>query len=144
MQQEFIEERMDHRPSAPTARDVVAILFRQWKILLLSFVVILLGIGFSGVLAPKYRAEMKILVRRERVDPMVTSQTNAPQFGRAEVTEAELNSEVELLNSSDLLRKVALAAGLDDQEGGEQEVRIARGVRGLGGRSTSNPCARPM
>ena len=133
MQQEFIEERMDHRPSAPTARDVVAILFRQWKILLLSFVVILLGIGFSGVLTPKYRAEMKILVRRERVDPMVTSQTNAPQFGRAEVTEAELNSEVELLNSSDLLRKVVLAAGLDNQGGGEQEVRTAGAVRGLGG-----------
>src|SRR5271169_6335651 len=133
MQQEFIEERMDHRPSGPTARDVVAIIFRQKKILLLSFVVILLGIALSGVLMPKYRAEMKILVRRERVDPVVTSQSNSLQFAREEVTEAELNSEVELLNSSDLLRKAVLATGLQNQEHGEQEeVRIAKAIRRLG------------
>ena len=133
MQQEFIEERMDHRPSGPTARDVVAIVFRQKKILLLSFVVILLGIALSGVLMPKYRAEMKILVRRERVDPVVTSQPNSLQFAREEVTEAELNSEVELLNSSDLLRKAVLATGLHNQEHGEQEeVRIAKAIRRLG------------
>jgi uncharacterized protein involved in exopolysaccharide biosynthesis len=132
MQQEFIEERMDHRPSGPTTRDVVAMIFRQKKILLLSFVVILLGIALSGVLMPKYRAEMKILVRRERVDPVVTSQSNSLQFAREEVTEAELNSEVELLNSSDLLRKAVLATGLHNQEHGEQEVRIAKAVRRLG------------
>jgi len=134
MQQEFIEERIDHRPSGPTARDVAAIVFRQKKILLLSFVVILLGIAFSGILTRRYRSQMKILVRRERVDAMVTSQTNAPpQFGRAEVTEAELNSEVELLNSSDLLRKVVIAAGLQNEGSGDSEVRIASAVRGLGG-----------
>ncbi len=133
MQQEFIDERIDHRPSGPTARDVAAIIFRQKKILLLSFVVILLGIALSGVLMPKYRAQMKILVRRERVDPVVTSQPNSLQFAREEVTEAELNSEVELLNSSDLLRKAVLATGLHNQERGEQEeVRIAKAIRRLG------------
>jgi len=132
MQQEFIEERIDHRPSGPTARDVAAIIFRQKKILLLSFVVILLGIALSGVLMPKYRAQMKILVRRERVDPVVTSQSNSLQFAREEVTEAELNSEVELLNSSDLLRKAVLATGLQDQESGEEEVRTAKATRQLG------------
>jgi len=132
MQQEFIEERMDHRSSGPTARDVAAIIFRQKKILLVSFVVILLGIVFSGVLKPQYQAQMKILVRRERVDPVVTSQLNAPQFGREEVTEAELNSEVELLNSRDLLQKVVLATGLQDQESGDAEVRTEKAVRQLG------------
>ena len=91
MQQEFVEERMDYRPNGPTARDVAAIIFRQKKTLLLSFVVILLGIVLSGVLMPKYQAQMKILVRRERVDPMVTSQSNAPPQFEGEVTEAELN-----------------------------------------------------
>ena len=132
MQQEFIEERMDHRPSGPTARDVVAIVFRQKKVLLVSFVVILLGIVLSGVLRRQYQAQMKILVRRERVDPVVTSQLNAPQFGREEVTEAELNSEVELLNSRDLLQKVVLASGLQNQENGNEEVRTAKAVRQLG------------
>lgn len=132
MQQEFIEERMDHRPSGPTTRDVAAIVFRQKKILLVSFVVILLGIALSGVLKPKYQAQMKILVRRERVDPVVTSQPNTLQFAREEVTEAELNSEVELLNSRDLLQKVVLATGLQDQESGDEEVRTAKAVRQLG------------
>ena len=127
MQQELIEERIDLRPSGPTARDVAAIIFRQKKILLLSFVVILLGIVLSGVLTPRYQAQMKILVRRERVDPVVTSQLNAPpQFGREEVTEAELNSEVELLNSRDLLQKVVLASGLQNQESGDEKMRRHR------------------
>ena len=132
MQQELIEERMDHRSNGPTARDVAAIIFRQKKILLVSFVIILLGIVLSGVLMPKYQAQMKILVRRERVDPVVTSQSNAPpQFDREEVSEAELNSEVELLNSRDLLTKVVLATGLQNQEGGSEEVRTAKAVRQL-------------
>ena len=131
MQQEFIDERMEHRQGGLTARDVAAIIFRQKKILLLSFVVILLGIVFSGVLMPKYEAQMKILVRRERVDPVVTSQPNTLQLNREEVSEAELNSEVELLNSSDLLRKAVLATGLEDQESGNEEVRTERAVRQL-------------
>lgn len=70
---------------------MAAIIFRQKKILLLSFVGILLGIVLSGVLMPKYQAQMKILVRRERVDPMISSQANGPaQSGGEEVTEAEL------------------------------------------------------
>ena len=139
MQQEFIEERMDHRPRGPTARDVAAIIFRQKKILLVSFVVMLLGIVLSGVLRRQYQAQMKILVRRERVDPVVTSQSNAPQFGREEVTEAELNSEVELLNSRDLLQKVVLATGLHDHESGDEEVRTAKAVRQLGKKLKIDP-----
>lgn len=141
MQPEYIEERIDHRPSGLTARDVVAIIFRQKKILLLSFVAILLGIALSGMLTPQYQAQMKILVRRERVDPMISSQANGPaQSGSEEVTEAELNSEVELLNSQDLLRKVVLTAGLQregeiDFSGSKpasEEARIAKAVRQLG------------
>jgi uncharacterized protein involved in exopolysaccharide biosynthesis len=82
-------------------------------------------------LKPTYRSQMKILVRRERADAMVTSQANAPPLSRDEVTEAELNSEVELLNSNDLLRRVVLATGLNNAETGEPEMQIAKAVRGL-------------
>lgn len=134
MQQEFIELRTDLRPNRLTARDVAAIIFRHKAIPLLCFVVVLLWVALSGVLRANYRSQMKILVRRERVDPMVTSQPNAPQLGREEVTEAELNSEVELLNSSDLLRKVVLATGLHNAESGEPEIRMAKAIRGLSGK----------
>jgi hypothetical protein len=88
------------------------------------------------MLTPTYEAEMKILVRHGRVDPVVTFQPNAtPQVVPEEITEWELNSEVELLNSQDLLRKVVLANRLQSAESSwhffgrsGEEVRIARAV----------------
>lgn len=137
-QQEILELN-SRSASMPTMRDVLAIVFRQRWLLLVSFVAILLGIVLSGVLTPKYEAQMKILVRRERADPMISSQANAPsQSGREEVTEAELNSEVELMNSQDLLRKVVLTTGLQTREGSglsgqgsSEETQIAKAVRHL-------------
>jgi len=101
------------RPFTLTLRDVAAVLFRHQRLLLISFVAILVAVLLSGVLSSRYKAEMKFLVRRERVDPVVTSQPNAPpQMVQEEISESELNSEVELLNSRDLLRKVAVETGL--------------------------------
>ena len=57
--------------------------------------------------------QMKILALRQRSDEMVTASANAPtQFNNDQVSEEDLNSEVELLNSDDLLRKVVLTTGL--------------------------------
>jgi uncharacterized protein involved in exopolysaccharide biosynthesis len=138
----------EHQPFNLTLRDVVAVLFRQRRVLLVSFGVILIAAVVSGVLTPTYKAEMKILVRRGgRVDPVVTSQPNAiPEVVPEEITESELNSEVELLNSQDLLRKVVLANNLQSAESSwhflgrsSEEVRIARAVRQLGKRLTAEP-----
>ena len=132
-----------------TLRDVAAILFRYYRLLLGSFLVILLlAILLSGALAPTYEAEMKILVRHGRVDPVVTSQSNSPpQIMQEEITESELNSEVELLNSRDLLRKVVLANGLQTRQRSwlrafrkpNDEVVIAKAVRDLGKRLKVDP-----
>jgi uncharacterized protein involved in exopolysaccharide biosynthesis len=137
---EPVEIIENQQPFTPTLRDVAAILFRQRAVIVGAFVVILASVLFSGILAPKYQAQMKLLVRRERVDPVVTSQQNTAQFGRAEVTEAEINSEVELLNSQDLLRKVVIATSLQsDERGGDQEIKIARAVRHLAKRLNIEP-----
>jgi uncharacterized protein involved in exopolysaccharide biosynthesis len=141
MQREPIDIIDDHRPFTRTSRDVVAVLFRQRRLVLASFVVILIAVVLSGVLTPTYQAEMKILIRRERVDPVVTAQPNAnPQLAREEISESELNSEVELLNSQDLLRNVVLANSLQSTQypwrsivfgkSGE-EMKIAKAVRQL-------------
>jgi uncharacterized protein involved in exopolysaccharide biosynthesis len=66
----------------------------------------------------------------------VTSSANAPaQFSGDQVSEEDLNSEVELLNSEDLLRKVVLTTGLSGNSGSPtdraSEVRIATAVRKL-------------
>ena len=66
----------------------------------------------------------------------MTSSANAPsQYSNDQVSEEDLNSEVELLNSDDLLRKVVLATELQGQSGpstdGGSGVNVAKAVRKL-------------
>ena len=149
MQLEPLDRIGVQRHGSISLRDVTAVLFRQRKPLLSSFVVILLlAIVLSGALSPSYEAETKILVRHGRMDPVVTSQSNAPQqVMPEEITDSELNSEVELLNSRDLLRKVVLANGLQTKNRSwlgafgkpKEEVEIAKAVRELGKRLKVDP-----
>ena len=105
-------ERYTRQP-LPTLRDIVAVLFRQRWSMLAAFVLVVIAVAVSGVWIPKYEAQMKILALRQRSDAIVTPSANAPaQFSNDQVSEEDLNSEVELLNSDDLLRKVVLATGL--------------------------------
>jgi uncharacterized protein involved in exopolysaccharide biosynthesis len=106
-----------HRRShPPVLRELVAIGFRQRRLIVVCFCGVLLGAIIVAILQPdRYTSEMKIMVKRERVDPIVTPEaTVGPQFA-SEVTEAELNSEVELLKTRDLLEKVVRECGLHDQ-----------------------------
>jgi uncharacterized protein involved in exopolysaccharide biosynthesis len=129
-------ERYARQP-LPTPRDIIAVLFRQrWPMLAVS-VLVVIAVAVSGVWIPKYEAQMKILALRHRSDEMVTPSANAPaQFSNDQVSEEDLNSEVELLNSDDLLRKVVLATGLAEQSGssthGDNAVGVAIAVRKLG------------
>jgi uncharacterized protein involved in exopolysaccharide biosynthesis len=116
----------------PSLRDMVAVLFRQRWIMLISGAAVVGLVAVSGLWVPSYEASMKILVRHQRSDMLVTSSANSPfQYNSDEVSEADLNSEVELLNSQDLLRKVVLAAGLDGEADHKSETKIATEVRNL-------------
>ena len=54
-------------------RDLAAILFRHNRLMALAFAGILTGAVVVAVLqSNQYQAHMKILVKRERVDPVVT------------------------------------------------------------------------
>ena len=124
---------------SPTLRDVMAVLFRQRRLFLVSFVLIFAAALSWGIFAPSYRAEMKVLVRRGRLDPVVTpTPTQSPLIQDEEVTEEDLNSEVELIQDQDILRTVVMNSGLLSgwkmpwNLGGSEEVRLARGVRRLG------------
>ncbi len=134
---ELAIERYTRQP-LPTLRDIIAVLFRQRWPMLAAFALVVIAVAVSGVWIPKYEAQMKILALRQRSDAMVTPSANAPdQFSSDQVSEEDLNSEVELLNSDDLLRKVVLTTGLrwtiwfvsDSEVRGE---RVAKAVRKLG------------
>jgi uncharacterized protein involved in exopolysaccharide biosynthesis len=150
MPEETIASRTGKVPSPPlpTARDLLAVCFRQKRLLSYTFLSVLVLILAYGLLVPSYEAHMEVLLRRGRVDPVVTSGQSTPsQISRGEVTEEDLNSEVELLKDESLLRKVVEANALaaDDhlswipfREKGH-EVEVGRAVRRLGRRLKVEP-----
>jgi uncharacterized protein involved in exopolysaccharide biosynthesis len=151
MQRDQLEIIGDRRPFWLSLRDAAAVLFRQRRLLLASFIAILLVVTLSGALMPTYKSEMKILVRRDRVDPVVTSQSSAAsQLIPEEISDSELNSEVELLNSEDLLANVVLATGLQTKQHSWQsllgkpseEVKLAKAVRELRKQLKAEPVRR--
>jgi len=94
-------------------KDVVAIGFRRKRIIVVTFSAIFLGALLVGIFSPStYQAHTKLLVKRERMDPVITPGQDAPVVMHDDVTEEELNSEVELLESDDVLRQVVAATGL--------------------------------
>src|SRR5665213_4225210 len=128
-------ERYGRQP-LPTPRDIIAVLFRQRSPMIAAFALVVIAVAVSGVWIQKYEAQMKILALRRRSDAMVTSSANAPsQYSNDQVSEEDLNSEVELLNSDELLRKVVLTTGLDNQSGSSTDsgsaVSVAKTVRTL-------------
>ena len=133
----------EHR-TFPTRRDLAAILFRQRRTILLVSFGVVGAMLLSGAFHRTYQAHMKILVLRTRMDAMVTASANAPVQNSAEITEQDLNSEVELLRSDDLLRKVVLVTGL--QALGKQqsndftsERSTAEAIRSLGAKLEVEP-----
>lgn len=109
--EEMAIERYLRRP-LPSRRDLIAALFRQRRILLGTFVLAMIAVVASGVWLPKYQAHMKIIVRKQRSDAIVSPSSTEPTQFDDLVTEEDLNTEAELLNSEDLLRKVAMETGL--------------------------------
>jgi len=101
-----------------TLRDVVAMGFRRRRAVLLCFFGVLAGTIAYVILTPEYRAETKILVRRQRVDPVASPDAAQAVMVQSSVAEEEMNSEVELIRSDDVLRKVVAQCGLDKGSGG--------------------------
>jgi uncharacterized protein involved in exopolysaccharide biosynthesis len=129
-----LQERREE--SSVSLRDVVAPVFRHRNLVAVSFLGIFLGSIVAAFLLPKqYQAEMKILVKRERVDPVLTSDKTTVIDSRSEVSEEQVQSEVELLRSRDLLENVVKACGLATSATGqndrEQSISLARAVRKL-------------
>jgi uncharacterized protein involved in exopolysaccharide biosynthesis len=127
-----------------TVRDFVAPLFRRKRLLIGTFVVVLVGvIGLAALSGPTYSSRMSILVNRERADTLVSTEaTTQIMNGDNPVTPEEINSEVELLSSRDVLEKVVVANGLDRPGQGfsihgllhpheTSEDRAARAVKNL-------------
>jgi uncharacterized protein involved in exopolysaccharide biosynthesis len=135
------------RQPSPTMRDLAAVLFRQQRVALTTFVLVFLAVLIYGLVFPPYQSEMKILLRHSRVDPVVAAIPSQPEFGRQAVTEEEVNSEAELLQDEEILRTVIQKAGLISEGrswfwslvGDNSDRQLARAVRRVGKRLTIEP-----
>jgi uncharacterized protein involved in exopolysaccharide biosynthesis len=101
-----------------TLRDLVGMAFRRRRVITLAFAGLMAGsILAILILPPTYEAEMKILVQRERVDPVVSTESNVSQSDR-NLTLDEITSEVELFQSRDSLEKTVVDRGLFEHRQG--------------------------
>ncbi len=109
-------------------KEIVSILFQRRKQITVTFLVILAGVALVTFLLPKqFETRMKILVKSERASDTVS-----------DVSEAQVNTEIELLNSNNLLEQVVKATGLQKKEltdsgpvGDREAVAIEKAVRRL-------------
>jgi uncharacterized protein involved in exopolysaccharide biosynthesis len=106
----------NRRGSAFWIREVLGMLFRHQRLILGTFAVILLAACAVILLTPaRYETELKILIRRDRADPLLSADPANITVSPDRITEEDVNSEVDLLKSRDLMEQVAKAAGLADQ-----------------------------
>ncbi len=111
--QDRIDKSTNRAGGSFTLRDLLAVVFRRSRLIAVTFLVILGGTAATALLEPdSYEAEMKFIVKRDRVEPVISNRETAGVKTVTQVTEQELQSEVELLESYDLLEKVVIAAGL--------------------------------
>lgn len=132
------------RAPSTTPRDLLAVVFRRRRLILISFLgIFTAAILFWSLILDRYDAQMLILVDHgERTNPVVTPGPNAPPDTKGDVTEEEMNSEVTLLQSQELLEQVVVACGLDSKPGSlmskivgdrnlSREEKITKAVRSL-------------
>ena len=124
----------------PTPLQLLETAFRHRRLMIGCLAAMVLVPLIAALVLPNYRGEMKFLLVRERIDPVVTPSeekdslavVNAPV-----VSEQELNSEVELLNSHELLRNVVLKCDLQHRGAGwrrwgqSEEQQIESAIRSL-------------
>jgi len=102
-----------------TLRDWCAVEFRHRRLVLVSFLGLLLGtILFSVVWAARYyESSMQILVLQDRSDPAVTAGPSAAMQSTQLINPDQINSEMALLLGADVLRQVTINCGLEKRKG---------------------------
>ena len=99
-----------------SVRDIAGVLFRHKALIITTFLTVAVGTAVLTLLMPnEYESRMKILVKNARSDVPITPERTTGTAGTYfdnEVSENQINSEIELLTSDDLLKQVVTECGL--------------------------------
>jgi len=133
----------NHSPGKSEAqvsvRDVASVLFRHKLLLCVTFLAVAVGTAVFTFLMPnEYESRMKILVKNTRSDVPITAErtTGATStFVESDVSENQINSEIELLTSEDLLKQIVTECGL--YHGGGSSISAKLGLK----EATRSPAA---
>jgi uncharacterized protein involved in exopolysaccharide biosynthesis len=129
-----------YRSTSLSLRDLIGLGFRRKRAIILCFLGILSFATLVALWTPsEYTATTKFLVEHGRKDPVVSPQQDPQATFRGDVTEAELNSEVELLQTEDVLRQVVVSCGLQRHKSSmpsllgsrDESKQIAKAISGL-------------
>jgi uncharacterized protein involved in exopolysaccharide biosynthesis len=93
-------------------RDGLSVVFRRKWLVLLCVVATISAALFAALVLPRYHGEAKILVNRERVDPILSPTPEMGNFAQPIVTDEDLRSEVEIMRSTEVLSEVVKEMGL--------------------------------
>lgn len=113
-----------------SVRDVASVVFRHKLLLFVTFLAVALGTAAITFLMPnEYESRMKILVKNTRSDVPITPEQTVGSTGNNfenDVSENQINSEIELLTSEDLLKQVVTECGL---YGGGSSLSSSLGIK---------------
>jgi uncharacterized protein involved in exopolysaccharide biosynthesis len=98
--------------------------FRWRKRMTVVFAVTVVGGLLAAFYFREYESEMKILLKKERVDLVPPERTGVET--RQDLSEEELNTEVELLRSDDVLRNVVHSVRLHEKTSEPLWLRLSR------------------
>jgi uncharacterized protein involved in exopolysaccharide biosynthesis len=110
------------RQGTNVPRILLAILFRRRQLIWTTFLAVFVPIALAVFLLPnEYISETKVLVQRLRFDPAISA-NSAPDEATAHesmarMQEQDVDSEIDLMLSDDLLRQAAVQSGLSNHLG---------------------------
>jgi uncharacterized protein involved in exopolysaccharide biosynthesis len=104
-------------------KTLVALVFRRKALVLALFLGVFSLAMVTTFLAPRrYESRTKILVKNERADLVVSPDARNDGQLRADVSESQVNSEIEILSSNDLLARVVRACRLYEHASGARQA----------------------
>ena len=136
---------MPTQSSPDTARELMGVIFRNLRLIKITFACIfagaILAVALFGI---KYEADTEVLVKHRRIDDLYSPDQNTHEQESSidSPTEREINTEITLLKSQDLLSGVVKATGLDAGEnhfwnalipGRDENWRMAKAATKLAG-----------
>lgn len=105
------------RAKSFSLRDAAVVVFRQkWVIVFTFMTAAIVSVLLAIFLPDQYESRMKILVKNIRVETPVTAERTDVSSDQNEISESQINSEIELLKSRDLLEQVVKNTNLAKPE----------------------------